>query len=66
MPTVSCLSIANAILSLVPTPSVPLTRTGSFSPRAARLNMPPKEPMFPIEPVRAVEATWDLIRRTTS
>ena len=32
MPTVVCLSMRNAIFSLVPTPSVPDTRTGSFIP----------------------------------
>ena len=63
---VSCLSIAKAILSFVPTPSVPLTRTGSFTPSEERSNIPPNAPMFPITPGRAVDATCFLIRRTPS
>ena len=66
MPIVSCLSISKASLSLVPTPSVPLTSTGSLTLSAERSNIPPKAPMLPITPNREVEATCFLMRRTTS
>ena len=65
-PIVSCLSISNASLSFVPTPSVPLTSTGSFTFSAERSNMPPNAPILPITPRREVDATCFLMRRTTS
>ena len=43
MPTVSCLFIRKAILSLVPTPSVPETRTGFLY--FFRAKRPPNPPM---------------------
>ena len=50
MPTVSCLSIKKASLSLVPTPSVPETRMGFFIPATLGANRPPKPPRVPITP----------------
>ena len=46
MPTVSCLSIRNAIFSFVPTPSAPLTRTGRVIPVVSSSNSPLKPPML--------------------
>ena len=43
MPIVSCLPTAWAIFSLVPTPSVPDTSTGSVKPAAARSKSPGRE-----------------------
>ena len=50
MPTVSCLSMRKAIFSLVPTPSVPETRTGFFMPATLGANRPPKPPREPMTP----------------
>ncbi len=50
MPMVSCLSMSWARRSLVPTPSVPETRTGFFMPDTSGANMPPKPPRVPITP----------------
>ena len=43
-----------AILSLVPTPSVAATRTGSLKPAAFRSNSPPKPPRSASAPGRRV------------
>src|SRR5258707_314409 len=47
MPTVSCLSIAKAIFSFVPTPSTLATKTGSRIPGKLPRNNPPNPPIFP-------------------
>ena len=44
IPTVSCLSIKNASFSFVPTPSVPLTKTGFVIPVRSNSKRPPKPP----------------------
>ncbi len=46
-PTVSCLSIANAIFNFVPTPSMLATSTGSRIPGKLARNNPPNPPIFP-------------------
>ena len=64
MPTVSCLSMRKAILSFVPTPSVPETRTGSFMPARLGRNRPPKPPRPPRTPGRSVRCTCFFISST--
>ena len=64
MPMVSCLSSSMAIFSLVPTPSVPLTSTGSFMPVSSGRNSPPKPPMPSTTPGVWVRATWARISST--
>src|SRR5579872_41164 len=48
--------MANAILSLVPTPSTLETRTGWRYFRQSNANKPPKPPTFPSTPLRFVRA----------
>ena len=50
MPIPSCRPVSMASLSLVPTPSVAATSTGSLKPQALRSNRPPKPPMPPMQP----------------
>ena len=57
MPTVSCLSILNAIFSFVPTPSVPETSTGFWMPVRSSPKSPPKPPTSPRTPSVTVRAT---------
>ena len=57
MPIVSCLSIAKASFSFVPTPSVPEMRTGCLYGSSDRSNMPPNPPSPPIAPIRFVLST---------
>jgi len=64
MPTVSCLSIKNAILSFVPTPSVPLTSTGRFMPERSGSNSPPNPPMPSRTPGIAVRLTCAFMSST--
>ena len=64
MPTVSCRFIRNASLSLVPTPSVPLTSTGRVIPLRSGSNRPPNPPMSEQTPGVAVRAIWDFISST--
>ncbi len=66
MPTVSCLSSRNASLSLVPTPSVPLTSTGSRMPATSGANRAPNPPRPESTPGMFVRATWRFIRSTAS
>ena len=54
MPTVSCSPVSIAIFSLVPTPSVVETSTGSVKPAAFRSNSAPKPPKPPMTPARLV------------
>ena len=54
MPTVSCRPVSMASISLVPTPSVQDTSTGSRKPAALRSNKAPKPPSPPMVPGRAV------------
>ena len=63
-PTVSCLSIRKASFSLVPTPSVPETSTGSVMPARSGTNRPPKPPMSEQTPAVAVRAIWPFISST--
>jgi hypothetical protein len=61
IPTVSKRPVAMATASLVPTPSVPDTRTGRRYP-AGSSKSPPKPPMAPSGPGRSVvEATRSLM-----
>jgi len=53
-----------AVLTLVPTPSVVATRTGSAKPARLRSNRPPKPPISASAPGRAVARTNGLIRST--
>ena len=64
MPTVSCLSMRKAILSLVPTPSVPETSTGSAMPASSGLKRPPKPPRPPSTPGVSVRFTCSFISST--
>ena len=65
MPTVSCRPVRKASFSLVPTPSVPLTSTGSRRP-AGSANAPPNPPSSDRTPAVRVRATDAAIRRTAS
>ncbi len=53
-----------ASLSLVPTPSVVLTSTGSRNPAARKSNSAPNPPTPPITPGRRVACANGLIRWT--
>ncbi|KAG6327452.1 hypothetical protein ID866_11637 [Astraeus odoratus] len=53
-----------ATRSLVPTPSVPLTRTGSWYSIAFRSKVPPKPPISASDPLRFVKRTNRLILLT--
>ena len=53
-----------AIFSLVPTPSLAATSTGSVKPAALRSNSPPKPPISPSAPGRRVARTSGLIGST--
>ena len=64
IPTVSCLSIRKAILSFVPTPSVPETRTGFVIPVMSSSNRPPKPPIPLRTPLVMVLATCCFISST--
>src|SRR5690606_14031541 len=65
MPMLSCRFSCCASLSLVPTPSVPLTSTGSrYLP--ARSNRAPKPPRPPITSGRKVRVTRGVMRSATS
>ena len=64
MPTVSCLSIRKARRSFVPTPSVPLTRTGRSMPAVSSSNRPPKPPTSEQTPEVRVRAMWLFISST--
>ena len=64
MPTVSCLSIIKASLSLVPTPSVPLTRTGFEMPVKSSSKRPPKPPISESAPAVRVFAICFFISST--
>ncbi len=66
MPMVSCRFIRNAILSLVPTPSVPLTSTGSRIPEKSGRNSPPNPPIPESAPGVRVLSTWRRMRFTAS
>ena len=63
---VSCVPTAPAIISLVPTPSVPATRIGSEYPAALRSNMAPKPPRLDATPLRIVDFTAGPIAETRS
>src|SRR5512141_3102539 len=64
IPTVSNLPAAAATLTLVPTPSVPETRTGSRYFRAGKRKNPANEPISPRTSLRCVVRTIGRIRRT--
>ncbi len=64
IPTVSNFRAAAAILTLVPTPSVPETSTGSLYFRAGKRKNPANEPISPSTSLRCVARTIGLIRRT--
>ena len=64
MPTVPWRPVSMARRSLVPTPSVLLTSTGSVKPAARRSNSAPKPPNPPITPGRAVARASGLMRST--
>ena len=64
MPTVLCRPVSMASFSLVPTPSVVLTSTGSWNPAARRSNKAPKPPSPPITPGRVVARARGLMRST--
>ena len=66
MPTVAWRPVSMAILSLVPTPSVVETSTGSVNPAARRSNSAPNPPRPPITPARVVAAASGLIRSTSA
>ena len=66
IPIVSCLFMSIASLSLVPTPSVPLTSTGSFMPVRSGMNRPPKPPMPEMQPGVLVLATCSFMSLTDS
>ena len=66
MPMVSCLSSSWARRSLVPTPSVPETRTGSVMPEKSGAKRPPKPPMPETAPGILVRSTKGFISRTPS
>ena len=65
MPTVSWRSIRKASFSFVPTPSVPLTRTGSRSPLGSS-KAPPNPPRSVSTPGTRVRATELAMSRTAS
>ncbi len=62
---VSWTPVANATLSFVPTPSVPLTSTGSTSPSGSR-HMPAKPPTPASTSAIAVALARGLMRSTSS
>mmetsp|Transcript_40166 Transcript_40166/g.99575 ORF Transcript_40166/g.99575 Transcript_40166/m.99575 type:complete len:237 (+) Transcript_40166:1525-2235(+) len=64
MPIVACFSVCCAMSSLVPTPSVPATSTGSLKPAAAVSNRPPNPPIEPMTPDRLVLLASGLIAST--
>src|ERR1700722_6991860 len=65
IPIVSCVPVAKAILSFVPTPSVPLTRTGSSTSEGTRQS-PAKPPTsLTTSAIRVIFASG-LIRSTSS
>ena len=64
IPMVSCLSIINASLSLVPTPSVPLTRTGLSIPVMSSSKSPPNPPISDAAPAVIVLAICCFISST--
>ena len=66
MPTVSCRPVSIATLSLVPTPSVVATSTGSVKPAAFGSNSAPKPPRPPITPGRRVDRASGLIASTSA
>ena len=66
MPTVSCRPASMASRSLVPTPSVEATSTGSRNPAALRSNSAPNPPSPPIAPVRPVLRASGLIASTSA
>ena len=66
MPMVSCLSSSMAIFSLVPTPSVPETSTGSSMPVRSGANRPPNPPMPDTTPGITVRFTCFFISSTDS
>ena len=66
MPMVSCLSIMKAILSLVPTPSVELTKIGLLYLSVFRENRPEKPPMSVSTDAEWVDLTILPMRRTNS
>ena len=61
---VSWRPVSIAILTLVPTPSLAATRTGSLKPSGFRSNSPPKPPISASAPARAVARTSGLISST--
>ena len=61
---VSCRPVSIAILTLVPTPSLAATSTGSLKPARLRSNSPPKPPISASAPGRAVAFTSGLISST--
>ena len=65
MPTVSFRPVAKATISLVPTPSVEDTSTGSSSPVKRALNSAPKPPTPPRTSLRALALTDGFIRSTS-
>src|SRR5258705_911199 len=58
--------ISMASLSLVPTPSVDATRSGSLKPAAFKSNRPPKPPKSAAAPRRAVAFAAGAIRETNA
>ena len=64
IPIVSCLFIKNAIFNFVPTPSVPLTKTGFFIPFKSSSNNPPNPPILEITPLILVLAICFFISST--
>ncbi len=58
--------VSMAILSFVPTPSVPATRTGSLKPAAFRSNNPPKPPRSASAPGRRVAFAAGAMRSTSA
>jgi len=66
MPTVSCLAAAMATFSLVPTPSVVETSSGSLNPAAFGSKNAPKPPSCASAPGRAVERASGLIAWTSA
>ena len=57
IPIVSCLSTSKATINFVPTPSVPLTNTGSFMFNKDKSNIPPNAPIESTAPKTLVLAT---------
>src|ERR1700732_3096105 len=56
--------VSMAILTLVPTPSLAATSTGSLKPARFRSNSPPNPPISASAPGRAVAFTSGFIRST--